>query len=42
VKELFEVVFLEEVFEFLSGLEKKHAEKILYNIRKAQSALDPE
>lgn len=36
------MVFLEEVFEFLSGLEKKHAEKILYNIRKAQSAHDPE
>lgn len=36
------MVFLEEVFEFLSGLDKKHTEKILYNIRKAQSALDPE
>lgn len=33
---LFEIVFLEEAFEFLSGLERKHYEKILYNIRKAQ------
>ncbi len=42
MRELFDVVFLEEVFEFLSRLEKKHSEKILYNIRKAQSAHDPE
>jgi len=39
---LFEVVFLDEAFEFLSGLERKHYEKILYNIRKSQVELDPE
>jgi phage-related protein len=33
---------LEEAFEFLSGLEQKHSEKILYNIRKAQNENDPE
>lgn len=35
----FEILFLEEAFEFLSGLEKKHSEKILYNIRKSQVEL---
>ena len=39
--QLFEIVFLDEAFEFLSGLEKKHYEKILYNIRKAQVEHDP-
>lgn len=39
---LFEVIFLDETFEFLSGLEKKHYEKILYNIRKSQVKHDPE
>ncbi len=38
----FEIIFLEETFEFLSGLEKKHSEKILYNIRKSQVQHDPE
>jgi phage-related protein len=38
----FDIVFLDEAFEFLSNLEKKHYEKILFNIRKAQSRLDPE
>lgn len=33
---------MEEAFEFLSGLEQKHSEKILYNIRKAQNENDPE
>ncbi len=33
---LFEIVILEEAFEFLKKLDKKHSEKILYNIRKAQ------
>ena len=33
---------LDEAFEFLSGLERKHYEKILYNIRKSQVELDPE
>lgn len=39
---LFEVIFLDEAFEFLKGLERKHSEKILYNIRKAQTGHDPE
>ena len=38
----FEILFLDEAFEFLSGLERKHYEKILYNIRKSQVELDPE
>jgi len=38
----FEIVFLEEAFEFLQTLDRKHYEKILYNIRKAQVANDPE
>ena len=39
---LFKVVFLDEAFEFLNNLEKKHYEKILFNIPKAQTRLDPE
>ncbi len=42
MKQLFEIIFLDEAFEFLSGLERKHYEKILYNIRKAQIETDPE
>ena len=42
MKNLFEIIFLEEAFEFLSGLDKKHYEKILYNIRKSQTNHDPE
>jgi len=42
MEQKFEIVFLEEAFEFLSNLERKHAEKILYNIRKAQIENDPE
>jgi mRNA-degrading endonuclease RelE of RelBE toxin-antitoxin system len=38
----FEILFLDEAFEFLRGLERKHYEKILYNIRKSQVELDPE
>ena len=38
----FEVKILEEAFEFLESLPKKHYEKILYNIRKAQTKNDPE
>lgn len=37
----FEII-LEEAFEFLKTLEKKHYEKILYNIRKSQINKDPE
>ncbi|HEV7381398.1 MAG TPA: type II toxin-antitoxin system RelE/ParE family toxin [Dyadobacter sp.] len=40
--QLFNVVFLEEAFRFLQSLDKKHAEKILYNIRKSQTSKDPE
>ena len=39
---LFDIIFLEEVFTFLSKLDRKHYEKILYNIRKAQNEHDPE
>jgi hypothetical protein len=39
---LFDIVFLDEAFEFLSNLEKKHYEKIIFNIRKAQTRQDPE
>lgn len=38
----FEILFLDEAFEFLSSLERKHYEKILYNIPKSQVELDPE
>ena len=38
----FEVVFLDEAFEFLRSLDKKHYEKILFNVRKAQINRDPE
>jgi phage-related protein len=37
----FEIIFLDEAFEFLKRLERKHYEKILYNIRKAQIEHDP-
>ncbi len=35
----FEILFLDEAFDFLSGLERKHYEKIIYNIRKSQVEL---
>ena len=38
----FDILFLDEAFEFLSSLEKKHSEKILFNIRKSQTAQNPE
>jgi phage-related protein len=38
----FEIIFLEEVLEFLRSLEHKHSEKILYNVGKAQMENDPE
>ena len=38
----FDILFLNEAFEFLSSLERKHYEKILYNIRKSQVEIDPE
>ena len=39
---LFDIIFLDEAFEFLNNLERKHYEKILYNIRKAQVEQDAE
>ena len=39
---LFDIEFLEEAFEFLRDLDKKHYEKILFNIRKAQIEQDSE
>lgn len=39
---LFEVVFLDEAFEFLQSLDRKHYEKIIFNIRKVQIDQDPE
>ena len=39
---LFDIIFLEDAFSFLKELDKKHYEKILYNIRKAQTANDSE
>jgi phage-related protein len=41
-KHFFDIIFLDEAFDFLSNLDKKHAGKILYNIRKAQTEHDPE
>lgn len=41
MNKLFEVIFLEEAFEFLKGLDRKHYEKILFNIRRAQTQHDP-
>ena len=37
----FEILILEEVFNFLRNINNRHAEKILYNIRKAQISKDP-
>ena len=39
MNKLFEIVLLDEAFEFLSNLEKKQYEKILFNIRKAQDMI---
>lgn len=41
MKKLFEVIFLKDALSYLQGLDKKHAEKILFNIRKAEAAHDP-
>lgn len=37
MKPQFEILFLEDAFEFLKQLERKHYEKVLYNIRRAQN-----
>lgn len=42
MKTQFEIRFLDEAFKFLSALDKKHSEKILYNIRKSQLYNDAE
>lgn len=39
---LFDIEFLDDAFVFLKNLDKKHHEKILYNIRKVQIEQDPE
>lgn len=39
---LFDIIFLDEAFEFLKSIDQKHYEKILYNVRKAQTQHDPE
>ena len=42
MEQQFSIIFLEEVLEYLKTLEIKHSEKIIYNIRKSQSKIDPE
>lgn len=42
MNKLFDIVFLDDAFEFLSNLEQKHYEKIILNIRKAQTRHDSE
>ena len=37
MNKLFDIIFLEDAFEFLNSLDKKHYEKILFNVRKAQT-----
>jgi len=39
---LFEIKFLEEAYDFLKSIDRKHSEKILYNIRRSQSENNPE
>ena len=39
---LFEILFLEDAFNFLNGLDRKHNEKILYNMRKARLEVNSE
>jgi phage-related protein len=38
----FEIVFLDEAVDFLKSINKKHSEKILFNIRKSQTEQDAE
>ncbi|AWK05159.1 addiction module toxin RelE [Flavobacterium crocinum] len=38
----FDIIFLEEAFNFLKKLKPQHSEKIIYNIRKSQTKNDPE
>jgi hypothetical protein len=39
---LFDIIFLDKAYEFLANLDKKHYEKILFNIRKTQTEINPE
>ncbi|WP_125719389.1 type II toxin-antitoxin system RelE/ParE family toxin [Flavobacterium ustbae] len=39
---IFDIIFLEEAFNFLKELNAKHSEKIIYNIKKSQTKNDPE
>ena len=40
MKKMYEVLFLEEVREFLAGLDNKSRLKIIYNIDKARTVND--
>jgi phage-related protein len=42
MNQLFEIIFMEEAFDFLKELDRKHYEKIIYNIRKSQMEQDAE
>jgi len=42
MEKLFEIMFLDEAFNYLKSLERNHYEKILYNIRKVQLEQDAE
>jgi len=42
VDKIFDIIFLDEAFSFMSSLEKNKREKIFYNIRRAQAERDPE
>ena len=39
---VFDILFLDEAFNYLKSLDRKHYEKILYNIRKVQWGQDPD
>src|SRR6188768_3068138 len=42
MENFFDIIFLEEAYNFLQRLRPKHSEKIIYNIHKAQTKNDPE
>jgi mRNA-degrading endonuclease RelE of RelBE toxin-antitoxin system len=42
MNKLFDIIFLQEALSFLESLDRKHYEKILFNIRKAQIEHNPE
>lgn len=42
MKKLFDIVFLDEAFEYLKSLDPKHYKKVLYNIRLTQYNIDSE